>query len=125
VGILAVVAEDEAERISQRTRAALDAYKARGGRLGGQLPQCRNLTAEARAKGAKAASAVRARKADEAYSDLLPSLKAWRAEGMTLEAIAERLNSEGQTTRRGRPWGAAHVFNVLARVADAETDSRF
>ncbi len=97
--ILASVAEDEAERISERTKAALDSYrtnrmlpkwfreemaagkveperveqmKACAGLLGAELPQCRNLTQEARLKGAKAAGEAHAQAADDAYADLLP-----------------------------------------------------
>jgi DNA invertase Pin-like site-specific DNA recombinase len=113
VGILAVVAQDEADRISARTKAALDAYKARGGKLGAALPQCRNLTQQAREKGAQAAGRAAHKAALEAYADLLPRMKAWRDEGVTLDAIAQRLNAEGHSTRRGRPWGAAHVFGIL------------
>jgi DNA invertase Pin-like site-specific DNA recombinase len=116
VAILAVVAEDEAERISARTKAALAAYKARGGKLGGELPQCQNLTQEARVKGAKAAGKAVHKAAQEAYADLLPAIKAWRAEGLTLDTIAEKLNAEGHTTRRGKRWGPAHVFSILKRA---------
>jgi len=74
-------------------------------------------TLDRREKGAKAAGQAVHKAAQEAYADLLPSMTAWRAEGMTLEAIAGRLNSQGHTTRRGKPWGPAHVFSVLKRAS--------
>jgi DNA invertase Pin-like site-specific DNA recombinase len=115
--ILAAVAEAEAKAISDRTKAALAAYKARGGKLGGHLPQCRNLTPEAIAKGRERSAAARAKAATEAYADLVPTIKQWRMAGETLEAIAEKLNAEGHTTRRGRPWNAVQVARVLGRMA--------
>ena|SRR5260370_625799 len=53
IHILVAVAQAEAKAISERTKAALAAYKARGGVLGGRLPQCRNLTQRARQEGTK------------------------------------------------------------------------
>src|SRR5262245_31757419 len=50
--VMAAVAEHEAKAISERTKSALAAYKARGGKQGGTLPQCRNLTAADRRTGA-------------------------------------------------------------------------
>ena len=116
VGILALVAQDEAERISQRTKDALQAYKARGGLLGASLPQCRNLTEEARQRGVEAASESHRRQADEAYADLVESMLEWRSEGWSQQAIADELNSEGHTTRRGKPWSQVQVGRVLKRA---------
>jgi DNA invertase Pin-like site-specific DNA recombinase len=114
--ILAAVAEAEALAISQRTKAALTAYKARGGKLGAELPQCRNLTQEARMKGAHNSASAHTKAAAEAYADLAPVLAELRGKGLTLQAIADELNGQGHTTRRGRPWNAVQVGRVLERA---------
>jgi DNA invertase Pin-like site-specific DNA recombinase len=113
--VMAAVAEHEAKAISERTKAALAAYKARGGKLGGELPQCRNLSQADRRKGAQRAGEAVAKAANEAYADLAPTMTEWRAAGVSLAAIAERLNGEGHTTRRGKPWNPVQVFRVLER----------
>jgi DNA invertase Pin-like site-specific DNA recombinase len=116
IGILAVIAQHEAEMISARTKAALQAYKARGGKLGGQLPQCRNLTPAAIAKGRQRAIESRAKAAVDAYADLLPAIKQWRAERLTLAEIASKLTAEGHVTRNGKSWNAMQVLRVLKRA---------
>ena len=97
-------------------RDALAAYKARGGKLGASLPECRNLTQAARVDGAHRAGEVHAAKAQEAYTDLLPTVAAYRDDGLSLRAIASRLNADGQTTRTGKPWNQTQVARVLARA---------
>jgi DNA invertase Pin-like site-specific DNA recombinase len=114
--ILAAVAEAEALAISQRTKAALAAYRARGGKLGAELPQCRNLTKQARLKGAQRAAEAKRKAADEAYADLCPMVAELRAGGLALQAIADKLNADGHTTRRGKRWNAVQVSRVLERA---------
>src|SRR5262249_15520042 len=77
VGIMAMVAEDEAERISARTKAALAAAKKRGTVLGGfrgKVP-----TAKHRALSAK----VVKEHADARARDLAPVFEEMRAAGLT------------------------------------------
>lgn len=116
VGVMALVAQHEAKLISERTTAALAAYKRRGGLLGAALPQCRNLTDKARRRGNRAAGKAIADGARQAYADLLPTMQEWRQSGLSQQAIAARLNDEGQTTRRGKPWNQVQVMRVLERA---------
>ena len=114
VGIMALLAEHEARLISARTKAGLAAYKRKGGLLGGQCPECRKLTKAARTRGCEAARKVISAKARQAYADLLPVMQEWRSAGLTQQAIADRLNEQGQTTRRGKTWSQVQVMRVLA-----------
>lgn len=118
--ILSAVAEGEARAISERTKAALQAKKARGAKLGSARPghwdglEDRRL--EGSVKGAKAAANAHRAAADEAYADLLPMIQQLRGDGQTLQQIADALNAEGHTTRRGKPWNNVQVMRVLGRT---------
>jgi hypothetical protein len=46
---------------------------------------------------------------------LLPIMKELHAAGHTLQAIADKLTAEGQTTRKGCPWNPVQVGRVLGR----------
>jgi DNA invertase Pin-like site-specific DNA recombinase len=110
VNILAAVAQAEAKAISERTRAALQAAKARGKKLGN--PQ--NLTRAAMAKG----RAARHAKAIKAANGSLRHAVNYRRAGYTLARIAEELNASGQRARRGGIWTATQVKRLLALAGE-------
>jgi DNA invertase Pin-like site-specific DNA recombinase len=108
VGILAVVAEDERERISQRTKAALAAAKARGTKLGNPV----GFGGAVYRQGGEAAQ----RGADQFASKLLPTIQGLKADGLSLNAIAKRLTEGHYRTARGGAWTPTAVKNILKRA---------
>jgi DNA invertase Pin-like site-specific DNA recombinase len=122
IHILAAVAEDEAHRISERTKAALSAYKERGGLLGAARPECRELSLDAARKGSPIGAAKVAEQARAAYSDILPIMRLLRDNGYSLRDVAKHLNETGHVTRQGSNWNPTQVKRVLDR-ARLELDS--
>ena len=117
VGIMAMVAQKEREMISQRTKAALAAAKARGVKLGGDRGNIRNVAA----KGREASLATRIAKADAKAADLASTIKQIRSAGdsPSLRQIAAELNARGIRSARGGAWSAAQVSRVLQRIEAA------
>jgi DNA invertase Pin-like site-specific DNA recombinase len=114
VGIMALVAQQEREAISRRTREALAAAKRRGIKLGNP----NGARALRRAKTGNAASvAVIRSKADAHAGNLRPVVEALKSEGVTsLGAIASQLNERGMLTPRGGRWHKSSVRNLIERL---------
>jgi DNA invertase Pin-like site-specific DNA recombinase len=112
VHILAAVAEHEAAMISQRTRAALAAAKARGRKLGGD----RGNIAAISGLGNQVSAVVRGQRANKRAGDLVPIVQSIQAGGASLRQVAVELTRRGITTARGGRWSAVQVKRVLERV---------
>ncbi len=114
VGIMAMVAEEEGRMISNRTKAALAAAKARGVKLGSPG----NLTVKGRRTGAQRAAEERIASAN-AYAELMqPTIIEIRnVQGvLTLQGIARELNARAIPTRRGGSWSATQVARVIGKA---------
>jgi DNA invertase Pin-like site-specific DNA recombinase len=116
VHIMAAMAEYEAKAISARTKAALQAAKARGVQLGGDHGDRMKIRTQAD-KGAAASVAVRQEKAGKRAADVLEVIEDIKAAGaVSLRQIAAGLNERGIKTARGGEWSAVQVQRVLAVV---------
>jgi DNA invertase Pin-like site-specific DNA recombinase len=111
---MAAVAQAERKAISQRTREALRAAKARGVRLGNPNGA---LALQRAGKGNGAAlAAIRAR-AGQHLADIRPVVAEILGGGsMSLREIAGALNNRGIETARGGRFHAASVRTLLARL---------
>jgi DNA invertase Pin-like site-specific DNA recombinase len=103
--IYAAMAEKERALISQRTKAALAAAKARGVKLGNpRLEEARAPRMRANAEEAARQTAL-----------VLPLIKPLCEQGLSLRAIARELSARGVPTARGGQWSAVQVRNILSR----------
>jgi len=107
--IMAAVAEQEGRAISERTKAALAAAKARGVRLGWSNSERASEQRQAAKKGA----AVNRAHALTHAENVLPVIEQIRAGGASLRQIADELNTRGVKTARGGKWHATTVRNIL------------
>jgi DNA invertase Pin-like site-specific DNA recombinase len=91
--ILGVVSEWEKSCIVQKLKAARVRSKEKNGRCEGQKPY-----------GSK-----------EGESEIVNKIQGLRAERLTIEEIAERLNVDGIKTRSGGRWQYTQIRRILAR----------
>lgn len=107
VGIMALVAQQEREAISARTKAALAEAKARGKKLGGYregAPKVDHRLSVASRRG----------RAEAFRASVGPMVRVMREDGMSLRQIAQRLGEKGiRTAAGGCAWTAAGVGRVL------------
>lgn len=106
LSVMASVAEFEARRISERTRSALQARKASGRPLGAQLPHVQE------------ANTARAAAAQQQARDLAHLVLPLRdREGLSLQAIADRLHEQQVPTPSGNGrWSSQAVRRILKRL---------
>lgn len=110
VHIMASMAEYEAKAISQRTKVALQAAKARGTVLGGLRWDINKVSAQGRAL----ALQTRQENAAKYRADILPVIQDKQAKGAaTLRQIADALNADGTPAPRGGEWSAVQVQRIL------------
>jgi DNA invertase Pin-like site-specific DNA recombinase len=112
IGIMAIMAQQEAETISKNTKAALAAAKARGVKLG--TAGVRNL--RNRKLGSQRGVATRNRQAQEHAERVGTVIRPMVEQRLSLRAIAARLNDATVDTVRGGAWSANQVKQVIDRL---------
>jgi DNA invertase Pin-like site-specific DNA recombinase len=111
--VLAAVAEHEARLISERTKSALSAAKARGTALGSNA----HKDVQAHVEVLKKARQVRSAKSRDRATATMKAVADARTLGITtLRGIAHKLNEWGRPAPRGGRWRAAQVKSILDRT---------
>lgn len=126
VNIMASFAEFEARRISERTKAALAAAKARGARLGNggagvaalrRYHALRKLHGRPHHSGAAAASEAASINAGLRAEALSETVRQLRSQGITsVRALTDVLNARRVPSARGKDWHPTSVARLLKRL---------
>ena len=107
IQLMAVVAEHEARMISERTKAALAAAKARGVILGNRASL---IAAQPLARD------VIVKHADQHADNVIPTLIQIVKSGVrSVHVMAEQLNQRGVKTARGGQWHGTTILNLIGR----------
>lgn len=104
---MAVFAEYEAKKISQRTKEALAVAKSNGIRLG--VKGADNIASM---------NQVRIARAEDFAMKMEPLITSLHKQGFSLRKIASALNDSGSKTAKGKEWTAVQVSSVLKRISD-------
>jgi DNA invertase Pin-like site-specific DNA recombinase len=104
LSLMASVAEFEGRRISERTKEALAAAKARGRKLGGIRKNTITRNEAARTKASVEAESLR------------PILEPMVAAGYSLRQMSNALAAAGRTNKKGEPLAAVQIARILERL---------
>jgi len=114
INVMAAMAEHERDLISQRTKAALNAAKDRGVRLGGRRGDHR--IEDHGAAGRQRSMERRSRAAADRASEVGAVVDAIKTAGITsLHGIARELNARSIRAPRGGEWSAGQVSRLVSR----------
>lgn len=103
--LLASLAEMERNQIGERTSAAMQ-YKKSQGENTGNVPFGYRLQADG----------VHI-EADALEQEIKSRMQELKAAGFSLRAVADELNRQGFTTRRGTAWSHVYVHSILKKAA--------